>query len=114
MIFVTLNSARFNAAVGLYAEEKPLRNEIEIDIEVSQQANAGELPLIDYTFLYDIARDAATRPVALLENIAEKIIADIKAVYGGAAIDVRVRKLNPPMGGQVRYAEVRLLQKGDS
>lgn len=114
MIFVTLHGARFNAEVGLYTEEKPLRNEIEIDIEVSLEANAGQLPLIDYAVLYDIASNAVAQPAALLESIAEKIITEIKALYAGAAIDVRVRKLNPPMGGQVKYAEVRLLQKGRS
>jgi len=112
MVLVTLNSARFNIIVGLYAEEVPVKNEIEIDIEVSLPASAGQIPLIDYAALYDIACRAVAEPVNLLETIAEKIVAEIIATHNGAAIDVKVRKLNPPMGGQVKYAEVRLLQKG--
>lgn len=112
MFLVTLKNARFNASVGLYDEEVPLRNEIEVDITVSLPADIRELPLIDYALLYEVAANAVGAPVKLLESILEKILAGILAIHEHATIDVCVRKLNPPMGGQVAYAEVRFLHKG--
>lgn len=107
MLTVSLAGVRFHAPIGLYPQEAFLLNEIEINISVSQAANIGHLPLIDYTILHGIAAKAIREPAALLETIVQRIVQDIDAQYPGSKLKVAVRKLNPPMRGQVEYSEVQ-------
>ena len=107
MLTVSLAGVRFHAPVGLYPQEAFLLNEIEINISVSQAANIDHLPLIDYTILHGIAAKAIREPAALLETIVQRIVQDIDAQYPGSKLKVAVRKLNPPMQGQVEYSEVQ-------
>lgn len=107
MLTVSLAGVRFHAPVGLYPQEAFLLNEIEINISVSQAAEIDHLPLIDYTILHGIAAKAVMEPAALLETIVQRIVHDIEAQYPGSKLKVAVRKLNPPMQGQVDYSEVQ-------
>lgn len=107
MLTVSLAGVRFHAPVGLYPQEAFLLNEIEINISVSQAADIDELPLIDYTTLHSIAANAVREPAALLETIVQRIVRKIEVQYPGNKMKVAVRKLNPPMQGQVDYSEVQ-------
>jgi dihydroneopterin aldolase len=107
MLTVSLAGVRFHASVGLYPQEAFIFNEIEMNISVSQVADMDQLPLIDYTILHSIAANAVKEHVALLETIVQRIVRDIEAQYPGSKIKVAVRKLNPPMQGQVGYSEVQ-------
>jgi dihydroneopterin aldolase len=107
MLTVSLAGVRFHAPVGLYPQEAFLLNEIEINISVSQVAEIDHLPLIDYTILHSIAAKAVQEPAALLETIVQRIVHNIEVQYPGSKLKVAVRKLNPPMQGQVDYSEVQ-------
>ena len=106
MLTVSLSGVRFHAPVGLYPQEAFIHNEIELNISVSQPANITDLPLIDYTILHGIATEAVQEPTALLETIVQRIVQNIDAKYPGSKLKVAVRKLHPPMQGQVDYSEV--------
>jgi dihydroneopterin aldolase len=107
MLTVSLAGVRFHAPVGLYPQEAFLLNEIEINISVSQVAAIDHLPLIDYTILHGIAVKAIQEPAALLETLVQRIVHDIDTKYPGSKVKVAVRKLHPPMQGQVDYSEVQ-------
>lgn len=107
MLTVSLSGVRFHAAIGLYPQEAFLLNEIEVNLSVSVPADIGNLPLIDYTVLHRIAATAVNEPAALLETVVQRIVAAVSTDYPGSRISVAVRKLNPPMPGQVGYSEVK-------
>lgn len=107
MLTVSLAGIRFHAPVGLYPQESFLLNEIEINISVSQAVDINDLPLIDYTILHNIAANAILEPAALLETLVQRIVHKIDTEYPGSKLKVAVRKLNPPMQGQVDYSEVQ-------
>lgn len=107
MLTVSLAGVRFDAPVGLYSQEVFTGNKIEISISVSQAAPIDDLPLIDYTLLHRIASDALQEPAALLETIVQRIVHNIGSLYPERKVKVAVRKLNPPMPGEVQYAEVQ-------
>jgi dihydroneopterin aldolase len=106
MLTVSLSGVRFPAPVGLYPQEAFILNEVEIALSVSQKAAIDNLPLIDYTVLHAIAAEAVQQPAALLETLLQRIVTRIETGYPGSRIRVSVRKLNPPMEGQVDYSEV--------
>lgn len=107
MLTVSLSGVRFRAPVGLYPQEAFIHNEVEIFLSVSQEAAIDNLPLIDYTVLHAIAAEAVKEPAALLETLLQRIVNRIEGSYPGSRIQVAVRKLNPPMAGEVAYSEVK-------
>ncbi len=106
MLTVSLSGVRFRAPVGLYPQEAFIHNEVEISLSVAQEAGIDNLPLIDYTVLHTITAEAVKEPAALLETLLQRIVTRIGTAYPGSKLRVSVRKLNPPMAGQVDYSEV--------
>jgi dihydroneopterin aldolase len=111
MLTVSLKGAVFNAPIGIYPQEQPIRNQIEVDIEVQVEAAIDTLPLIDYQVLYQIAANAVQQAPPLLEDVVKTIIQEVSGHHPQAQIDVCVRKLNPPMGGVVANCAVRFVKK---
>jgi len=107
MLTVSLSGVRFKAPIGLYPQEALTQNDIEIHVSVSVPAAIDDLPLIDYTILHQLINDAVAEPTAFLETIVQRIVHKIEAAYPGSKKNVAVRKLHPPMAGQVDYSEVK-------
>jgi dihydroneopterin aldolase len=51
--------------------------------------------------------EAVLEPATLLETIVQRIVHKIGAVYPGSKMMVIVRKLHPPMKGEIDYSEVK-------
>jgi 7,8-dihydroneopterin aldolase/epimerase/oxygenase len=108
MLSVSLHNIHIHAPVGLYSQEQILHNRFEVDIDVSTDLSIdNEWPLIDYTSLNTIVQHVFLKEEKLLENIVKNIFNAIKAEFPFIQkIKIKVRKLNPPMQGNVGYAQV--------
>ncbi len=112
MLTVSLVNARFFAFHGWYEEERKCGNWFEMDIDVQLQTLATEDSLdatLDYAVLYEFAKKRMSISTRLLETIAEKLMEDITEVASEAKITIVIRKENPPLGGQVQYSQIRLV-----
>jgi dihydroneopterin aldolase len=107
MLTVALSGIRFHAPVGAYPEEALIYNELELHISVQQKAALSALPFLDYAMLYKIAKEAVMGPSKYLENILQKIVKNISELYPNTKINVEIRKLNPPLGGEIAYSSVQ-------
>lgn len=108
MLTVSLHGIRIDADHGLYAEEQILGNRFEVDVDV-QMATASQemLPFVDYTLIHSIVSEVFLEKGQLLEKFVQRIHQSIKDFVPDALnIKVTVRKLNPPMSGDIRYAQV--------
>jgi dihydroneopterin aldolase len=108
LLTVSLHGIRIYAFVGVYDEEKILGNDFEVDIDVHLPAKTGTpWPFADYTRINTLAREAFAEPTYLLEDVIQRLHASLKGTFEDAEkIRVAVRKLHPPMPGQVAYAQV--------
>ncbi len=108
MLSVSLHNIHIHAPVGLYSQEQILHNSFEVDVDVSTNLSIdNEWPLIDYTSLNAIVQHVFLKEEKLLENIVKNIFNAIKAEFPFIQkIKIKVRKLNPPMQGNVGYAQV--------
>jgi dihydroneopterin aldolase len=108
MLTIALKNIRLNAPVGMYNQEHILYNDIEVDVQVKVQVPIHEeWPLVDYSVLNEIVQQAAREEAQLLEDIVRRIFQRIKEHYPHAGeMRVAVRKLHPPMAGDLAYAEV--------
>lgn len=108
MLTVSLHGIRIQAPIGLYDQEHILNNEFEVDVDISLSVSPDdEWPVKDYTQLNAIVRKCFEAEEHFLEQLVRHIHQAItREVTGLTKARVAVRKLNPPMPGSIRYAQV--------
>jgi dihydroneopterin aldolase len=106
MFTVSLHKIRIVAPIGIYPQEQVLCNSFEVDIDVVL-ASFSEKEFVDYTILNNIIQNVFKQNEKLLEQVAMSISQKVKDQFPFAQkIRVCVRKLNPPMQGDIAYAQV--------
>jgi 7,8-dihydroneopterin aldolase/epimerase/oxygenase len=106
MLTVSLHGILLHASVGLYPEEKIYGNDFETDVDI-WLPDAQPWPFADYTFIRNIVADVFSRPCDLIETCVAEIHLRLKNEFPMAGkIRVCVKKLRPPMPGQVAYSMV--------
>lgn len=106
MLVVSLHKIVLHAPLGLYAEEHVLGNTFEVDVDM-YLPDAEPWPYADYTVVHAIVSEVFNKEGLLLETFVSEIHKKLKATFLFAEkIKVAVRKLNPPLQGQVAYSQV--------
>ena len=113
-MFIRLNTLKIFAFHGVYEEEAKNGNNFEIDLEVEIPDGMGSsdviLDTLDYAKLYKTVIDiCGSRRYHLLEALAVDICTMIfKSFSEPSLVGVKIRKMNPPIGGDLRFVEVEL------
>ncbi len=114
---VALEGLEFHAYHGVYPHERDSGNWFEVDISVdtdfSVAASADELNgTVNYETLFRIIKDEMEKPSKLLETVAEKIVRDVlRELPAVIQVDLKISKLNPPIGGKVRKATISISKR---
>ena len=110
---VRLVNAVFYAHHGVMEEEHRIGGRYEVDVamglDVSEAAQTDDLSkTVDYERVYAIVREVVTGNSSyLIERVAWRIGEAVAAAYPEVtAVEVTVRKPNPPVGGPCDRAEV--------
>jgi dihydroneopterin aldolase len=114
-MIIRLNSIEIFAHHGVYDEEIEHGNHFEIDIEVEVPDSSGSSSdslsnTLDYTQLYKTVNIISeNRRYNLLESLAHDICKKILEAFPAIEnVGIRLRKLNPPIGGSVKNVELEL------
>jgi dihydroneopterin aldolase len=106
MYTISLQKVKSFAKIGLYPQEWILGNHFETDIAV-QVASFSEKEFVDYTVLNNLIQQSFAQNLHTLEALALAIHTAAKLQFPFVQnIKVTVRKLNPPMPGEIAAAEV--------
>jgi dihydroneopterin aldolase len=106
MLTVSLHGIKIHASHGLYPEEHILGNRFEVDIDI-WLPDAQPWPFADYTLIRKVVAETFEQPGQLLETFVANIHEALKDRFPlSEKIRVAVRKLHPPMPGDVGYAQV--------
>lgn len=106
MLTISLHGIKINAPIGLYPEEKIIGNAFETDVDI-WLPDVQPRPFADYTIVHSTVNEAFLKPYELLESLVYDIHSTLKVQFPLAdRIKVAVRKLNPPMKGDIAYAQV--------
>ena len=112
---VRLVNAVFYAHHGVMPEEHRVGRRFEVDVAIEVDFTAAALAddlsaTVDYERVYQIARRVVTeQKVYLIERLALLIAREVGAAFPDAtAVEVTVRKPDPPVGGTVSRAEVTM------
>ncbi len=111
---IRLSSMSFYGYHGVTAAEKETGGLFEVDceLEVDLADASGSDRLsdtIDYQQVYNLIRETVEgKAFSLLEGLAGKLAAKILASFPVYQVTLRVRKMNPPIQGYVKFIEVEL------
>ena len=110
---VALEEVRFFSLIGFYDEEIILGNEFFVSVDVSFPYDNPDAELlgntINYEILYTILADCMRPERRLLESAAADILERILQEFTFVEeVNVRIRKANPPFGGDSANAVVSL------
>jgi len=114
---VALEGLEFHAFHGVYPHERESGNWFEVDIAVetdfTQAAQQDDLAgTVNYETLFRLVKEEMKAPSKLLETVAEKIVTDVlKTLPAVQGVEIRISKLNPPIGGKCKKATVFLSKK---
>src|SRR5687768_17415368 len=113
---IILEGLEFHAYHGVYPHERDSGNWFEVDITVDTDFSEGAAHdeisgTVNYETLFSIIKDEMEKPSKLLETVAElivkRVLKDLPAVE---KVELKISKLNPPIGGKCRKAAVSLVR----
>lgn len=106
---------RFFAYHGFYEEERQMGTEFVLDVYVHLADRMGNMKddlanTINYETIFLICQAEMRKTVQLLETVVERILTRLRTYFENKVSKVRVRlkKLNPPLGGQVDCAYIEI------
>lgn len=112
---ITLNRIRLYGHHGLAEAEQKVGSWYEIDLTIEADVSAAALEhddiqgTIDYSAVLRVVKDEFCTPCRLLEHLAYRIANAVLHSFDKAkAINICVRKLAPPMQGNLRDAAINL------
>lgn len=114
---VALEGLEFHAFHGVYPHERESGNWFEVDISVEtnfeEAAEHDDLAgTVNYETLFQIVKEEMGKPSKLLETVAEKIVMDVlNALPAAKSVELKISKLNPPIGGKCKKATVTLMKQ---
>jgi len=80
---------------------------VEIDTSQAEQNDLLK-STVDYVSVYNVLKKEMSIPSKLLEVVLERIIEGIKKIDDNIdSVDVSIKKLSPPIGGNVDSVELR-------
>ena len=102
MMTIHLHKLRFHAFHGIYAEEKVLGGEFEVNLSVKY--TPASLPVTDlhhtvnYAVLYDLVKKEMEQPCPILETFVTKLASDVLAQFSIVEeVEISILKLRPPV-----------------
>jgi dihydroneopterin aldolase len=110
--YIELKEMLFFAHHGVFDEERLVGNMFEVDLkfraDITKAIQSDDVAdTISYADIYDITAGEVSKPSALLEHLAGRIIRVVRSKYPCISeIEIKVSKLNPPVNGQVKKASI--------
>ena len=107
---------RFYAHHGCFEQERAIGIHFLVDLRFETDTARAERTdrisdTVSYLDVYQVVKEQMAIPSNLLENVARRICdAVLERFTAVDKVDVKVSKLNPPLGGQMESVSVEISQ----
>lgn len=115
MGLIEIEGMEFYAYHGHYEEERYVGNRFLVDIAIEADTRPAEVSdriedALNYQHIYVLIKEEMeTKHSHLLENIGRRIIDRLKKEMDGIGkVKLKIRKMHPPMGGQIQSVSVTI------
>lgn len=111
---ITLDGMRFYAFHGCFAEERAIGTYFELDVSFETDTSAAQVSdcitdTVSYLDVYQVIKAEIAVPSHLLEHVGERVAGALLARFGAIEhVEVVVKKMNPPLGGQLKSVSVTI------
>ena len=120
--YIFLRSLRFHAYHGVMEQERVVGNDYTLDVRIGYDVSKAMTTdsvddTINYATVYQLAKSQMDNPSHLLEHVIGRIGKAIMSRFPLVeTLDLRLTKLNPPMGADCDGAgvEIHLTREPDS
>lgn len=112
--YITLEGLRFHARHGVMAQERQTGGDFVVTLRVgypleTAMASDNVKDTLDYGALYQVVEREMNEPSNLLEHVAGRIAKAVERAFPKvSSIDLKLMKLNPPMGADTEGASVEM------
>ena len=110
--YICLHEVRFYAFHGVMPQERSVGGEFLVSVKVGYPLEKAMFSddvadTLNYAELYELVKKEMMQPSGLLEHVMGRIVEAIeKAFPEVASVEVKIKKVNPPMGSDCKGAEV--------
>lgn len=114
---IILENMEFHAFHGCLEFEQELGNtfivSVSMELDTSHAGKTDELDhTLNYQLVYDVIRGQMEMPSKLIEHVGQRIL---DSLFNGFpqinALEVKLSKLNPPLGGKVERVTIELSKR---
>lgn len=109
---VALRDLKFLAYHGYYPEEQLTGSQFVVDVEATFYPGDDSENLqqtVNYEVIYQVVSREMQNTQKLLETVVKNILEQLLSTYSFlATASVGVKKINPPMGGDIGHSFVQL------
>ena len=105
---------RFYAHHGCFVQERAIGTHFTVDLNFTTDTSRAEVSdniadTVSYLDVYQVVKTEMQKPSNLLEHVARRVgEAVLRQFPAVTSITVKVSKMNPPLGGQMKSVSVEL------
>lgn len=113
---ISLEGLEFHAFHGVYPHERESGNWFEVDISVQttipEAVDDDITKTVNYETLHQLVKEEMDKPSKLLETVGARIISRVlEGLPEADEVELKLAKINPPIGGKCKRAAVLLRKK---
>ncbi len=114
MAIISISDMRFYAHHGCFEQERVIGTNFRVDLVFYADTLLAEVSdniddTVNYLDVYQVVKKQMEIPSHLLEHVARRIGEEVKHNFPTIkSVNVKVSKLNPPLGGQMESVSVEL------
>ena len=115
MSLIRIEGMAFYAHHGCFDTEQTIGTRFRVDVVLRVDTSRAELSdslddTVNYADVYSVTKREMEQPSHLLEHVAHRIAAAILEAFSMVQqVEVKVSKLNPPLGGKMDAVSVELM-----
>ena len=110
--YICLHEVRFYAFHGVMPQERSVGGEFLVSVKVGyplEKAMSSDdvADTLNYAELYELVKKEMMQPSGLLEHVMGRIVEAVEKAFPEVmSVEVKIKKVNPPMGSDSNGAEV--------
>ena len=110
---ILLEGMEFFAFHGCFKEEQVIGTKFIVDLYVDADTTVSEnsdhlRDTVDYVGLYQCVKREMAQKSHLLEHVAKRILTAVQQDFPAiSAIELKIAKINPPMGGKMHQVSYK-------
>lgn len=111
---IAINDMRFYAHHGCFEQERAIGTNFRVDLVFDTDTSHAEVSdnivdTVSYLDVYQVVQKQMEIPSHLLEHVARRIGEEVRLTFPAiSSVNVKVSKLNPPLGGQMDSVSVEI------